>query len=348
MHFEAATIPPFDHDAASKARTRQNNLNKPVGSLGSLEEISYQLAGIQGTISPDVSTKSIIVMAADHGVSAEGVSAFPADNTPQMVHGYLHGKAAINPIARYAEARARVIDIGVNYDFDSTPGLDIRKVAYGTANMVNGPAMTPDLCVKAIRIGMNVAEEEAKDGVRIIALGEMAIGNTTAASAIISCITGLAVPVVTGRGTGLDNNGLARKIAAINKAIEINRPDPCNPLDVLTKVGGLDIAGLVGVILGAARNRIAVVIDGAVTTAAALIAYELYPETRMYMLAGHLSAEVGHKQALDRIGLRPILDLNLRLGEGTGAALALNVIDIACRLLNEMATFAEAGVTVAG
>jgi nicotinate-nucleotide--dimethylbenzimidazole phosphoribosyltransferase len=214
--------------------------------------------------------------------------------------------------------------------------------------MVTGPAMTPEQCLKAIRIGIEIAEEEARSGVQLIATGEMGIGNTTASSAVISCITGLPVVNVTGRGTGIDNEGLSRKVSAINRAIECNQPDPCDPLDVLTKVGGLEIAGLVGVILGAARNRIPVVVDGLITSAAALIAYELYPEVRLFLLAGHQSVEIGQTAVLERIGLKPILDLNLRLGEGTGAALAFNIIDSACRILNEMATFAEAGVATAG
>ncbi|NSW51024.1 MAG: nicotinate-nucleotide--dimethylbenzimidazole phosphoribosyltransferase [Anaerolineae bacterium] len=344
MQFEAPTIPPFDHHAANDARNRQNALTKPAGSLGRLEEISIQIAGIQGNPRPVVDKKSVIIMAADHGVCAEGVSAYPAEVTPMMVKGFLQGKAAINAISRYAEASVRVVDIGVNYHFPDDHGLDHCKVAYGTANMTEGPAMTPEQCLKAIRIGMQIAEEEARDGVRLIATGEMGIGNTTASSAIISCITGLPAASVTGRGTGVDNDGLNRKVAAINKAITVNQPDPCDPLDVLTKVGGLEIAGLVGVILGAARNRIPVVVDGLISSAAALVAYELYPEVRLFLLAGHQSVEIGQQAVLERIGIKPILDLNLRLGEGTGAALAFNIIDAACRVLNEMATFTEAGI----
>ena len=348
MQFNAPTIPPFDHNAANNAHNRQNNLTKPTSSLGRLEEISIQIAGIQGTMLPSVEKKAVIIMAADHGVTSEGVSAYPSDVTPQMVMNFLHGKAAINTISQYANAKVRIVDIGVNYDFNGTVGLENYKIAYGTANMTKGPAMTAEQTLKAFHIGYTIAEEEAQAGTKLIAMGEMGIGNTTASSAIISCITGLPVSAVTGRGTGIDNNGLTRKIAAIEKAIEINQPDISDALDVLSKVGGLEIAGLVGVIVGAAANRIAVVIDGLISSAAALIAYEIHPEVRLYLLAGHQSVEVGQKAVMDRLGLKPILDLNMRLGEGTGAALAFNIIDCACRTLCEMATFAEAGVSTQG
>jgi len=344
MQFTAPTIPPFDHNAANNARNRQNNLTKPTSSLGRLEEISIQIAGIQGTMLPSVNKKAVIIMAADHGVTNEDVSAYPSDVTSQMVMNFLHGKAAINAISRYADANVRIIDIGVNYDFYDAVGLENHKIAKGTSNMTEGPAMTAEQTLKAFRIGYAIAEEEAQVGTKLIAMGEMGIGNTTASSAIISCITGLPVSTVTGRGTGIDNNGLTRKITAIEKAIEINQPDISDALDVLSKVGGLEIAGLVGVILGAAANRIAVVVDGLISSAAALIAYEIHPEVRLYLLAGHQSVEVGQKAVMDRLGLKPILDLNLRLGEGTGAALAFNIIDCACRTLCEMATFTEAGV----
>ena len=347
MHFEAPTLPSFDHNSANSARNRQNNLIKPTGSLGRLEDISIQIAGIQATPKPSVDKKAVIIMAADHGVCAEGVSAYPSDVTHQMVGGFLMGKAAINALAGYAGAAVRVVDIGVAHDFEPAENLTIRKVAHGTANMTKGPAMTREQVLEAINIGMDIAVEEAQKGVQLIAIGEMGIGNTTASSAIISTITGVPISTVTGRGTGVDNDGLSRKVVAIQTAIEVNQPDPCDPLDVLMKLGGLEIAGLVGVILGAARNRIPIVVDGLIASAAALVAYELYPELRLFLLAGHKSVEGGQQAVFERIGIKPILDLNMRLGEGTGAVLAFSIIDSACHALVEMATFAEMGVSTA-
>lgn len=345
MHFEAPTIPPFDHNSANSARDRQNNLIKPTGSLGRLEEISIQIAGIQGKVNPSVGKKSVIVMAADHGVCVEGVSAYPSDVTRQMVKSLLAGKAAISAIAGVAGARVRVVDIGVDFDFPASENLDNRKIVRGTANMAEGPAMTQEQVLNAIAIGMEIGEEEAAKGVELIAIGEMGIGNTTAASAIISTITGVPVSTVTGRGTGLDNCGLNRKVAVVEKAIAVNQPDPSDPLDVLMKLGGLEIAGLVGVILGAAIHRIPIVVDGVISSSAALIAYEMHPELRMFFLAGHKSVEPGQRAVFERIGIKPILDMNMRLGEGTGAVLACNIIDSACHVLNEMGTFDELGVS---
>lgn len=345
MHFEAPTIPPFDHNSANAARNRQNDLIKPIGSLGRLEEISIQVAGIQGRPNPSVEKKVVIIMAGDHGVCEEGVSAYPSAVTHQMIDGFLMGKAAINAIAGYAGASVRIVDVGVDFDFAHAENLDQCKVTKGTANMVNGPAMTQEEVLKAIAVGMRIAEEEADKGAQLIAIGEMGIGNTTAASAIISTITGVPVSSVTGRGSGLDNCGLIRKVAVIQKAIEVNQPDPSDPLDVLMKLGGLEIAGMVGAILGAARHRIPIVVDGLISSAAALIAYELHPELRMYLLAGHKSVEMGQLSVFERIGVKPILDMNMRLGEGTGAVLAFNLIDSACRVLCEMGTFAEMGVS---
>ncbi len=345
MHFEAPTIPSFDHNSANAVRNRQNSLIKPTGSLGRLEEISVQIAGIQGVPNPSVKKKSVIVMAGDHGVSVEGVSAFPSDVTQQMVGGILMGKAAINAIAGYTGAQVRLIDMGVDFNFPENERLENRKVTRGTANMAEKPAMTQEQVLKAVQIGMAIAHEEAEKGVELIALGEMGIGNTTPSSAIISTITGVPVSTVTGRGTGVDNCGLNRKVAVIERAIEVNQPDPSDPLDVLMKLGGLEIAGLVGVILGAATRRIPVVLDGLISSAAALVAYEIHPELRLFLLAGHKSVEPGQQAVFERIGLKPILDLNMRLGEGTGAVLASNIIDTACRVLNEMGTFEELGIS---
>ncbi|HQP25671.1 MAG TPA: nicotinate-nucleotide--dimethylbenzimidazole phosphoribosyltransferase [Smithellaceae bacterium] len=343
------TIPLIDRLAAQQARARQNSLTKPPGSLGRLEEISIQLAGMKADPLPNVDRKAVIIMAADHGVALEGVSAFPAEVTPQMVMNFLSGGAAINVLARQAGAGVTIVDIGVAADFDpALTGLWHRKVARGTHNMAKGPAMTRADAEKALACGMDVLAEVAKKGLDLIATGEMGIGNTTPSSAIISVMTGLPVVKVTGRGTGLDDAGINRKIRVIENAIAVNRPDPENALDVLSKVGGLEIAGLAGVMIAAASRRIPIVVDGFISSAAAMIAVGLVPDVRNYLLSGHQSVEIGHQAMLRHLGLTPLIDLDLRLGEGTGAVLAFHLIEAASRILREMATFAEAGVSDKG
>ncbi|HOO35392.1 MAG TPA: nicotinate-nucleotide--dimethylbenzimidazole phosphoribosyltransferase [Smithellaceae bacterium] len=343
------TIPPIDKRAAQQARARQNSLTKPPGSLGRLEEVSIQLAGMKADPLPNVDRKAVIIMAADHGVALEGVSAFPAEVTPQMVMNFLSGGAAINVLARQAGASVTIVDIGVAADFDpALAGLWHRKVARGTSNMAKGPAMTRADAEKALACGMDVLAEVAKEGLDLIATGEMGIGNTTPSSAIISVMTGLPVAKVTGRGTGLDDAGISRKIRVIENAIALNRPDPKNALDVLSKVGGLEIAGLAGVMIAAASRRIPVVVDGFISSAAAMIAVGLVPDVRNYLLSGHQSVEIGHQAMLRHLGLTPLIDLDLRLGEGTGAVLAFHLVEAASRILREMATFAEAGVSDKG
>jgi nicotinate-nucleotide--dimethylbenzimidazole phosphoribosyltransferase len=339
-------IPPIDVTAAQKAEARQNNLTKPTGSLGRLEEISIQLAGMKADPLPDVSRKAVIVMAADHGVALEGVSAFPAEVTPQMVMNFLHGGAAINVLARQAGASVTVVDIGVATDFDpSLPGLLHRKVARGTRNMAKGPAMTRAEAEKALVEGIDVLAEVAEFGLDLVATGDMGIGNTTPSSAIVAVMTGLPVAKVTGRGTGLDDAGLAHKVKVIEQAIAVNKPNPKNVLDVLCKVGGLEIAGLAGVMVAAAARRIPIVVDGFISTAAAMIAVGLLPDIRNYLFGAHQSVEIGHQAMHKYLGLTPLINLNLRLGEGTGAVLAFHLIEAASRILREMATFAEAGVS---
>ncbi len=339
-------IPPIDTDAVQKARARQNSLTKPAGSLGRLEDISIRLAGMKADPCPSVSRKAVIIMAADHGVALEGVSAFPAEVTPQMVLNFLHGGAAINVLARQADVGVTVVDIGVAYDFDpSLAGLLHRKIAKGTRNMAKGPAMTRKEAEEAIVVGMDVLNEIAENGIDLIATGDMGIGNTTPSSAIVAVMTGLPVAKVTGRGTGVDDAGLAQKVKIIEQAIALNRPDPKDALDVLSKVGGLEIAGLAGVIMAAASQRIPVVVDGFISTAAAMIAVGLVPDVRHYLFGAHLSVEIGHRAMHKHLGLTPLMDLNLRLGEGTGAVLAFHLIEASSRILREMATFAEAGVS---
>jgi len=338
-------IPPLDLATQSAARARQDMLTKPPGSLGRLEELSVQLAAITGQPRPSVARKAVIVMAGDHGVTAEGVSAYPAEVTPQMVLNFLRGGAAINVLARQAGARVVVVDIGVAADLAPQPGLEIRKVARGTQNLALGPAMTHAQAEEAIAVGMQILEMEVARGLDLVATGDMGIGNTTASAAIVASITNQPVARVTGRGTGVDDTGLARKVAVIERALTLNQPNPRDPLDVLSKVGGLEIAGLVGVILGAAARRVPIVVDGFISGAAALVAAELTPEVKPYLIAAHQSVEIGHRILLEHLGLRPLLDLDLRLGEGTGAALAFHLIEAAARILNEMATFGEAGVS---
>jgi nicotinate-nucleotide--dimethylbenzimidazole phosphoribosyltransferase len=340
------TIPPIDIESVQKAEARQNLLTKPAQSLGRLEEISIQLAGMKADPLPKVERKAVIVMAADHGVALEGVSAYPPEVTPQMVLNFLHGGAAINVLARQAGASVVIVDIGVASDFDpSLPGLLRRKVACGTRNMLKGPAMTLAEAEKALAEGMDVLAQMAENGLDLVANGDMGIGNTTPSAAIVAVMTGLPVAQVTGRGTGVDDAGLAHKIQVIEQAIALNRPNPQDALDVLCKVGGLEIAGLAGVMIAAAARRIPAVVDGFISTAAAMIAVGLVPEVRNYLFSAHQSVEIGHQAMLKHLGLNPLLDLNLRLGEGTGAALAFHLIEASARILREMATFAEAGVS---
>ena len=338
-------IRPLDAAAMDAARARQNNLTKPPGSLGRLEEISIQVAGITGQARPVIKEKVVVTCAGDHGVVAQGVSAFPQEVTPQMVYNFLNGGAAINVLARHVGARVVVVDAGVAADFEPQPGLVIKKVAHGTADMTQGPAMRRAQAVQAIEAGIEVVEDEIARGLSIVAVGDMGIGNTTPSSGIVAAITGRPVAEVTGRGTGINDEQLAHKMAVIRQALAVNRPDPDDALDVLSKVGGFEIGTIAGVVLGAAAHHIPAVIDGFISTAGALIAGELAPLARGYMIAAHASVEIGHRAILDRLGLIPCLDFDLRLGEGTGAALVLSVVEAACKILDEMATFESAGVS---
>ena len=338
-----AAISPLDADAMRAAEARQLQLTKPPKALGRLETLSIQLAGIQGKEQPVIEDKAIAVMAADHGVVAEGVSAFPAEVTPAMVVNMVHGGAAINVIGRHVGARVVVTDLGVNADLGDA---DIRhdKIRMGTANMAHGPAMTRDEAVRAIESGIRLVEEELEKGLDIICTGEVGIGNTTAASAVISVLSGEAAARVTGRGTGITQEALIGKVTTIEKAIAVNQPDRLDPVDVLAKVGGLDIAGMTGVFLGGAAHRVPVVMDGFISAAAALAAVRLCHECVDYVLPSHVSIEVGHQVVLEELGLVPLFDLQMRLGEGTGAALSMSIIEASARILSEMATFESAGV----
>ncbi|MFF2156826.1 nicotinate-nucleotide--dimethylbenzimidazole phosphoribosyltransferase [Paenibacillus chitinolyticus] len=337
-------IRPLRQEAKDAASVHLDNLTKPPGSLGKLEDMARQLAGITGEIMPDMSRKAIVVMAADHGVCEEGVSAFPQEVTRQMVMNFLQGGAAVNVLARHAGAEVVCVDIGVNADLEH-PDLLSRKVRKGTANMAREAAMTCDEALQAIRAGIEVADGLAGRGVRVLATGEMGIGNTTASSALLSVLGGIAVEDAVGRGTGIDDARWLHKQEVVRRAIEVNKPDADDALDVLAKVGGLEIAGLTGVILGAAKNACPVVIDGFISSAAALVASRLAPESQPYMIASHQSHEQGHGRMLEAVGLGPMLHMDMRLGEGTGAALCFTLMDAAGKIMREMASFESAGVS---
>ena len=334
----------LDEHAISAARARQDILTKPAGSLGTLEDISTKVAGITGNAMPEMKDKLIITMAGDHGVTDDGVSAYPKAVTAQMVYNFLNDGAAINVLARHAGARVVIVDMGVAVDF-THERLVSKKIAYGTANMAKGPAMSYEDAVRSIEAGIEVFESEAKKGVDIVGVGDMGIGNTTSSSAIVAVITGEDVEKVTGRGTGIDDAGLEKKIAVIEEAIRVNKPNNKDAIEVLAKVGGFEIGGMAGVILAAASHSVPVVIDGFISGTAALVAYGIAPAVKDYMIAAHRSVERGHSVTLDYIGLKPLLDLDMRLGEGTGAALGISIVDAACKILGEMATFEDAGVS---
>jgi nicotinate-nucleotide--dimethylbenzimidazole phosphoribosyltransferase len=340
-------IKPLDSSAMAAAQQRQNSLTKPHGSLGQLEELSIQIAGIKSQATPKLEHKSIITMVADHGVVAETVSLYPQEVTRQMVLTFLKGGAAINILAAQINARVVVIDMGVIGGFPPLPGLLCKMIDFGTKNITQGPAMTRQQAIDSIEAGIQVVETELGKRVDVIGTGDMGIGNTTASSAVFAAISGRPPKKITGRGTGIGDRQLAHKIRVIERALSINKPNPKDPIDVLAKVGGFEIGGLAGVILAGAAYRIPVFIDGFVSGAAALIATGLSPQAKDYLIAAHLSAEAGHELMLQFLRLKPLLNLNMRLGEGTGAVLGIFLAEAAVRTLSQMATFAEAGVSEA-
>lgn len=340
-----ARIGPLDERAMAAARQRQASLTKPAGSLGRLEELAIWAAGVIGDPLPSVERKVIVTAAADHGVAAEGVSAYPQEVTAQMVANFLRGGAAINVVARHVGACVVVVDAGVAAELPAHVNLVSTKMGRGTKNMARGPAMSREQTAASLAAGIELAEAECAGGAQALALGDMGIANTTTAAAVVAAVTGSPTAAVAGRGSGLDDRALAHKVEVIERALAVNRPDPAHPLDVLAKVGGFEFGLLAGVTLGAAAARRPVALDGFPTTAAALIACGLAPAARDYLLASHLSQEPGHRVVLNHLGLRPLLDLGLRLGEGTGAALGLWLLDAAVRLLRDMATFDQAGVS---
>ncbi|MEF2967017.1 nicotinate-nucleotide--dimethylbenzimidazole phosphoribosyltransferase [Paenibacillus sp. M1] len=340
----AAQVQGPDKTASKAAAAYLDSLTKPPGSLGKLETLAVKLAGITGEIKPSFPGRGVVVMAADHGVCEEGISAFPAEVTPQMVHNFLSGGAAVNVLSRQAGAEVMCVDVGVNAELRH-PGLISRKVRYGTANMAKGPAMSREEAEAAILAGIEVVEEAVARGIKCFVTGEMGIGNTTASAAIMSALTGISSLETVGRGTGINDERLRQKVLIVERALETNRPDASDAVDVLAKVGGLEIAGLTGVILGAAANRCPVILDGFISGAAALAAVRIAPDSIHYMIASHVSQEQGHVYLLKELGLEPMLYLDMRLGEGTGGVLALHLIDAACRIMAEMATFESAGVS---
>lgn len=341
-----SNIKKIEIDPDGKIQAHLDDLTKPQGSLGLLEELAKKCISIAGTLNPKLNNKVAFVMAGDHGIVAEGVSAFPQEVTGQMIANFLSGGAAINVIANYYNSRVVVVDCGTAAQTAPTPGLKIKKVGPGTKNFAKGPAMTREEAEKSIEAGISAFEEELNtSGIDIASVGDMGIGNTTPSSAIISCITGEPAESVTGRGTGVDNEGLRRKITAITNGLETNRPDRNDPIDVLAKVGGFEIGGIAGVCLAGAKHRIPVVFDGLIATSGALLACELVPAAKEYIFASHCSVEPGHKIALGHMGQKGVIDLGMRLGEGTGAAIVMGLIELAVKISNEMATFSGAKVS---
>ncbi len=351
----ADSISHVDIAFCEKAQNHLDNLTKPRGSLGRLEEFAQRLVAITEDTMPAIDKKVLFTFAGDHGVTDEGISAFPKEVTKQMVFNFLEGGAGINVLARHAKADVAVVDIGVDFDFNPTESSLIKdrlggfffskKVVRGTGNIRREPAMTRDEAIRCIEVGIDLAYDFAGRGYKIFGTGEMGIGNTTPSSAIAAVLTGRPVRDVTGRGTGIGDDALKNKRKVIKDAIAVNKPDPSDPIDVLSKIGGAEIGGIAGVIIGGAAQKIPVVIDGFISTAGALIAYCFEPKTKDYMFAAHNSVEIGHRIMLEKIGLKPILDLSLRLGEGTGAALAMLIIEAALKIYKEMASFRKAGVS---
>ncbi|NHN29267.1 nicotinate-nucleotide--dimethylbenzimidazole phosphoribosyltransferase [Paenibacillus agricola] len=344
LHSIVSAIKPLDLEAIEAASHHLDQLTKPPGSLGKLEDVAKQLAGMSGKTIPEIGKKAVIVMAADHGVCEEGVSAFPAEVTQQMVLNFCSGGAAVNVLARHTGADVICVDIGVNADIEHEL-LYSRKVRKGTNNMAKGPAMSEDEALQAIYVGIELVDELYAKGYTLFATGEMGIGNTTASSALLTVLADEEVVATVGRGTGIDDQRLLHKQAVIERAIALNAPDKTNPIDVLAKMGGLEIAGLTGVILGAAIHRCPVVIDGFISSAAALVASRIAPHSVSYMIASHQSQERGHERLLKAVGLSPMLQMDMRLGEGTGALLAFPIIEAAIKIMKEMATFASAGIS---
>jgi nicotinate-nucleotide--dimethylbenzimidazole phosphoribosyltransferase len=339
-----AAIRPPDESTAAEAQRRLDGKTKPLGSLGRLEELARTVAGIRRVAVPEMPVKAMVVMAGDHGVADEGVSAFPQAVTAQMVLNFAGGGAAINVLSRQVGARLMVVDVGVKEDLPATPGVRSARVMKGTRNLATGPAMTREETVQALEVGIAIANELADDGVTLIGIGEMGIANSTPAAALTSAFTGRPPAEVTGRGTGIDDATLRHKVEVIERALRLHA-GASEPLDVLARLGGLEIAGLAGVVLGAAARSVPVLTDGVIATSGALAAARLCPAAAGAILASHRSVEIGHRLQLEALGKKPLFDFDLRLGEGTGAALAMAIVDASVRILREMASFEAAGIS---
>lgn len=334
-----------DRSLLPRIQARLDNLTKPQGSLGRLEDFAARYCLITDTLSPVLGPKRVYVFAGDHGVVAEGVSAYPKEVTPQMVYNMTNGGAAINVLARHARVDVRVVDIGVAVDLAPVEGLISRKVRFGTGNIAQGPAMAREEAERAVAVGIELARQAHDEGVRFLCTGDMGIGNTTPSSALMAALLPCAVRDIVGRGTGIDDAALQRKIRTVEKALAVNNDRLSDPLDTLAAVGGLEIAGIAGLILGAASRRIPVVVDGFISSAGALVASQMAPATMDYLFFSHCSAEAGHRMFFEKMGTLPILDLGLRLGEGTGAVCALPLIEAGVKVYLEMAAFDTAGVS---
>ena len=337
-------ITKLDLEIGKKAEQRLDSLTKPVGSLGKLEKIAKKIVMIQNKSKISLKNKKIIIVAGDHGIAEDGVSAYPQEVTQQMMLNFLNGGAAINVFARHIDAKITIVDAGIKGELSPNENLIINKIGQGTKNISKEAAMSYDDAKESIKLGIRLVEEDGKE-TNIIGIGEMGIANTTSSSAISFVLTGEKIENLTGKGTGIDDAKLQNKINKIKEAIAVNKPDKNDPIDVLAKLGGFEIGVLTGVILGAAANRIPVVIDGFITSASALIASRLAPLSKEYMFGSHISTEPGHRVVIEDIGLMPLFNLNMRLGEGSGSALAISIIDAAVKMYNEMATFKEAGVS---
>lgn len=338
-------IGPISAEAMDLAKTRLSQQARPAGSLGMLEEASVRLAGIAGKVDVKLDRKVIVTCAGDHGVASEGVSLAPQEVTRQMVFNFVGNGASINVLGRHAGAEVKVADLGVNFDFDPNLPIFHKKVGYGTGNIAVGPAMTREQAVQSLERGIEIVQELCSNGpVDMLATGDMGIANTTPSAAILAAFSGLPAAEVTGRGTGIDDAALAKKVEIIESALKINQPDKTDAIDVLAKVGGFEIGGLAGLVLGAAANSIPVVCDGLIATAGALIACELEPKAKAYLFTSHRSVEKGHRFMHERLGIEPLLDLNFRLGEGTGAALAMELLDASTRILADIKTWDEVAI----
>ena len=345
MESTLARIRPIDPAWISRAEARQLQLTKPAGSLGRLEEIANRLCAIQRTLAPRIDQPRIVVYAGDHGVCREGVNPYPQEVTAQMVLNFLAGGAAINALARVAGAELIVVDTGLASELAHSPQLVSHRIAPGTRNFCVEPAMSGDEVVAALSIGIDCAKEAVREGCTLLGLGEMGIGNTTAASALTAALTGLPAEMVCGRGTGADDAGVARKIDAVKRAVALHRPFTADRMELLARLGGFEIAAMCGLCLGAAALQCAVIVDGFISTAAAAVAVRLCPAVREYLFAAHRSTEPGHGPLLEILGQTPLFDLAMRLGEGTGAALAIPVFRAAVEAFTRMATFTSAGVS---